>query len=105
MEIEAKFAVTDTTVIEQLKIVETIDAFQIAPGKTVRVRDAYLDTRDRRLLAAGYACRRRKQDGQLLITLKQIRSVEGAIHEREELEIVLPQDVPPAQWRDQQSGG
>ena len=98
MEIEAKFAVTDTTVIEQLKIVETIDAFQIAPGKTVRVRDAYLDTRDRRLLAAGYACRRRKQDGQLLITLKQIRSVEGAIHEREELEIVLPQDVPPAQW-------
>jgi len=98
MEIEAKFAVTDPVVIEQLKNVETIAAFQIASGKTTHVRDTYLDTRDRRLLAVGYACRRRQQSGQLLITLKQIRSVESAIHAREELEIVLSQDAPPAQW-------
>lgn len=100
MEIEAKFAITNATVTEQMKTVESIDAFQIAPGKTIRVHDTYLDTRDRRLLAAGYACRRRKQDNRLLITLKQIRSVEGAIHAREELEIVLSQDVPPAEWSD-----
>lgn len=100
MEIEAKFAITNATVAEQLKTVEGIDTFQIAPGKTIRVRDTYLDTRNRRLLAAGYACRRRKQANQWLITLKQIRSAEGAMHAREELEIVLPQDAPPAEWSD-----
>ncbi len=100
MEIEAKFAITTATAAEQLKTVASIDTFQIAPGKTIRVRDTYLDTRDRRLLAAGYACRQRKQADHWLITLKQIRSVEGAIHAREELEITLPQDTPPAEWSD-----
>ena len=84
MEIEAKFAVTDPTVAEQLNTVETVESFQIAAGKTIRVRDTYLDTADRRLYAAGYACRERKQNRESNLTLKQIKAADAAIHAREE---------------------
>ena len=99
-EIEAKFSVTDELLAQQLRTVETIDRLILTPGKTSRVRDTYLDTRDRRLFTAGYFCRRRKQEDGLLITIKKITNGTGAIHEREELEIKLDKDVPPMQWQE-----
>ena len=99
-EIEAKFAVMDSALAKRLQTVETIDALTLTRNVTTRVHDTYLDTHDRRLLAAGYACRRRQQDSAVLITVKQIKNAPGAIHEREELEIVLNEDVPPAQWQE-----
>ncbi len=98
MEIEAKFAVTNTAIAKQLRSVETIAGMTLTPGDTVRLRDTYLDTRDRRLRAAGFTCRRRQEDDAPLITLKQIGGAHGAIHEREELEVVLAEDGPPHEW-------
>ncbi|MEW5719464.1 MAG: CHAD domain-containing protein, partial [Chloroflexota bacterium] len=36
--------------------------------------------------------------GEILFTVKQLRSTTDAIHRREEFEITLPADQPPAQW-------
>ena len=98
MEIEAKFAVTDAAIAKQLQTVETIAGMTLTSGDTARLRDTYLDTRDRRLLTAGWVCRRRQEDDAPLITVKQIAAARGAIHEREELEVVLAEDAPPREW-------
>jgi len=99
-EIEAKFSVTDELLAQQLQTVETLGALKLSRGKTSRVRDTYLDTPDRKLFAAGYFCRRRKQQAGLLITVKKIVDSVGAIHDREELEIKLDQNAPPSKWQD-----
>lgn len=98
MEIEAKFAVTDAAVAKRLQTVDTIAGMTLTDGATERVRDTYLDTRDRRLLAAGFVCRRRQQNDALLITVKQIDDARGTIHKREELEVILTEDRPPLEW-------
>jgi CHAD domain-containing protein len=99
-EIEAKFVVPDDEIAKQLRAIITIDTLKLTHGVTAHVHDTYFDTADRRLLAAGYASRRRHAapDSAVQITVKQIVDVLGAIHEREELEITLTEDVPPAQW-------
>jgi len=98
MEIEAKFAVVDQEVAKELQNVETADAFRIAPGNISRVRDTYLDTRDRRLLAAGFSCRSRQEGNVHLVTIKQLKKGQSAIQEREEFEISLNRAVPPSEW-------
>jgi CHAD domain-containing protein len=98
MEIEAKFAVTDDAVAKRLQTLETIAGMTLTGAGTDRVRDAYLDTRDRRLFAAGFVCRRRRQNDALLITVKQIDDARGAIHKREELEVLLTEERPPSEW-------
>jgi CHAD domain-containing protein len=100
MEIEAKFAVPDADTFQRLRTVKRLAGFTIAAGKTREVHDTYLDTADRAILAAGYACRRRVQDDSILITLKGLGGAEGAIHRREELEVLLPADQPPSKWPD-----
>jgi CHAD domain-containing protein len=100
MEIEAKFAVPNAETFERLQAVKRLGAFTLAAGQTKHVRDTYSDTADRTILAAGYACRRRVQDDGVLITLKGLGGAEGAVHRRDELEILLPEDLPPAEWPD-----
>jgi CHAD domain-containing protein len=101
MEIEAKFAVTDATLVKRLQTVETIDGLRLTPGVTTRVHDTYLDTQDRRLLVAGFACRKRAtRDGAVIVTVKQITNESTAIHTRAEFEIELNEDAPPTQWQD-----
>lgn len=101
MEIEAKFSVTDDALAEQLRTLERLDSWTLTRGVTMRVHDVYLDTPDRRLLAAGYACRQRRIGRQRahLITLKRIASTSHAIHERDELEITIEDDAPPTEWQ------
>ena len=100
MEIEAKFAVLSQEVFDQLRSVSELAGFSLAPGRSQRLYDTYLDTETRAILAKGYACRRRELEGNLSITLKAVKRVEGAIHRREEWEVQLPADLPPAQWPD-----
>jgi inorganic triphosphatase YgiF len=99
MEIEAKFAVPDAETFRQLKSATHLGGFPLSAGKTGRVHDTYLDTRDHQIFAAGYAFRRRKQAGKILITLKELKTATDSIHRREELELALPDDLPPAQWQ------
>ncbi len=98
MEIEAKFAVPDARTFRELKSATHLGVFALSPGKTKSVHDTYLDTEDRRIFAARYSCRRRKQAGQTLITLKELKTETSSIHRREEHELGLPDDLPPAQW-------
>ncbi|MFN2156956.1 MAG: CYTH domain-containing protein, partial [Anaerolineae bacterium] len=99
MEIEAKFALTSQA-FDRLIEADRIAEYSVGQARTVRVRDTYLDTSQQRLLAAGYACRRRIREGRsdLLITLKGIGDTEGAVHRREELETLLDADQPPEAW-------
>ena len=70
MEIEAKFALPDVGTLERLAQAETLLDFRLGPAVTRTVQDVYLDTPDRRLLAAGYACRRREDGDRILLTVK-----------------------------------
>ena len=102
MEIEAKFSVPDRETFQRLQAAEELAGFALSPGQEEMVDDTYLDTADRQLLAAGYACRRRKQGERLLLTLKELRTATGVIHRREELEVQLPfkRAAPSAEGED-----
>ena len=98
MEIEAKFSVPDAGSYQRLRIVDELAGLVLSAGRLIEVCDTYLDTPKRLLLSAGYACRRREQDGEVLITLKGMRTAEGVIHRREEMEITLPSYRLPQEW-------
>jgi CHAD domain-containing protein len=100
VEIEAKFALPDRASAQRLRGLDRLGDFRLGEGKVCEVSDIYLDTADRRILAAGYACRWREVAGQIVVTLKSISPAQGAVHRRDELETVLLGGAPrePAQW-------
>ena len=98
MEIEAKFALPDTHTFQRLQAVDRLAGFALSAGQVQQVCDTYLDAVGRPILGAGYACRRREQNDGILITLKGLGGVQSAVHRREELEVWIPSDLPPAQW-------
>ncbi len=107
MEVEAKFAVPDARTFQRLQAIEHLADFSLSQGQVKQVRDTYLDTAKRAILASGYACRQRTENADsvareasrsVLITLKGLRGAEGAVHRREELEVFLPSEQPPAHW-------
>ncbi|MFZ5917939.1 MAG: CHAD domain-containing protein [Chloroflexota bacterium] len=101
MEIEAKFSLPDLETFRRLLTIEYLAGFTLSTGRIKKVCDTYLDTADRLVLAAGYACRLRDQDEGLLLTLKGLGHAEGAVHRREELEAALPPGTSPfspADW-------
>jgi len=98
MEIEAKFSVPNLETFDRLKESKQLAGFALSPGQAKQVHDTYLDTEERLILAAGYACRKRRQPEGTLVTLKGLGGAEGAIHRREELEIQLPIYQPPGEW-------
>lgn len=98
MEIEAKFAVPDVATFQQLQAAEHVAGFSLSAHQVQQVRDTYLDTDERLILANGYACRRRETESEVLITLKGLARAEGAIHRRTELEISMPSYAPLQDW-------
>ena len=83
-----------------IRALTRIERYTLAEGRVEAVHDEYIDTQDRALLSAGYACRKRRSKGELRVTVKGLAAVEGEIHRREELEVVLPADTPPVSWPD-----
>ncbi len=53
--------------------------------------DVYFDTADGRILSNGYALRLRTEGDVILVTLKGLGGVGGAIHRRDEQEVLLPE--------------
>ena len=98
MEIEAKFVLPDMDTFQRLQSVDRLGGFTLSADRVKQVRDTYLDTAGRVILRAGYACRRREESEGILITLKGLGGAQGAIHRREELQVLIPSDLPPAQW-------
>jgi len=62
------------------------------------VQDTYLDTAAHNLRAAGYACRLRVQDDEIIVALKSLAGSGGVIHHREELEQYLSEAGVPETW-------
>ena len=98
MEIEAKFALADRAALQRLQTLACLGGFSLLPARVRQVRDTYLDTADRRILAAGYSCRRREQSEGILVTLKALTRPADAVHRRQEWQALLAADMPPAAW-------
>jgi CHAD domain-containing protein len=98
MEIEAKFVLPGAEVLEHLLAVDHLADFALMGEQVKQVKDTYLDTTDRLILAAGFACRQREKDDGVLITLKGLGRAEDGVHRREEYEVLLPARAPPAEW-------
>ena len=90
MEIEAKFAIPNRQIYRELTRERELAGYRVEPIGIIRVADAYYDTPDGRLLAAGYACRIRSSDQGIVATLKGTGNAGGAIHRRDEQEVILP---------------
>jgi CHAD domain-containing protein len=98
MEIEAKFSIPDLQTFKHFQAIDQLADFVLEAGRTKEVHDTYVDTVERKTLAAGYACRIRKMAKGVQATLKGLGGAEGAVHRREELEVELTTSQPPEQW-------
>ena len=105
MEIEAKFSVPDQAAFERLCALEELAGYRLEPAGVKQVYDRYLDTDDRAILRAGYACRlRHKSTGadspsareSLVAALKGLGGADAAsgIHRRAEYEVRVEGDDP-----------
>jgi CHAD domain-containing protein len=100
MEIEAKLVVPDSATVEALRALDSWAGYQLLPGAAVSIIDSYVDTSNRAILAAGFACRLRKKPDGVLVTLKGFGAPVEGIHRREEREISIPAVSAPASWPD-----
>ncbi len=98
MEVEAKYTVADAAALARLAKAPALAGYDIDAGERRRDRDTFLDTADRRFLAAGYYLRRRETGGGVRLTLKQLVTGDAGVLRREELEALVAADVPPAEW-------
>jgi CHAD domain-containing protein len=98
LEVEAKFSVPDEQTYQRLLEVTSLTGYTLEDPVLLRIHDRYADTVEGSILAGGYACRIRQQNDLTFATLKGLGAASGAIHRREELEVELPQPLPPQQW-------
>ena len=100
MEIEAKFTVPDPAVYWHLQIADHVGGYSLSTLDMQSIWDTYLDTKRRRILAAGYSCRRRETNEGSVITLKSLGRAEGPVHRRGEWEQKMAASRRPADWPD-----
>jgi inorganic triphosphatase YgiF len=100
MEIEAKFVIPDKKTCERLQEIDQLAGFLLSAGHVRHIHDVYLDTAQQGIQKAGFACRKREQDGRVVVALKELAEAERFIHRRKEFEVSLPADSPPNQWPD-----
>jgi inorganic triphosphatase YgiF len=100
LEIEAKFRVTRRSTYDRIRALTRIGRYSLLEGRMEKVLDVYMDTTERTLLSAGYACRCREREGALLITVKSVVPPLNDVHRREELEVRIPLGAAPAAWPD-----
>lgn len=84
-EIEAKFIVRRPEQVDEALKVLSAHGFEILErGETTHV-DRYFDTEDWSILAADWACRVRRRDGEDKLTLKSLTGPDGSVFVREEI--------------------
>ena len=98
MEVEAKFRVPDAGRLDRLASASRLVGYDLDAPVARHDSDTFLDTADRRLLAAGYYLRRRENADGVRIALKQVATAEDGVLRREELEQRVAADVPLADW-------
>jgi inorganic triphosphatase YgiF len=100
MEIEAKFNIPDPGTYWSLQTTKDLAGYNLTTQEVRSIRDTYLDTSKRLILAAGYSCRRRTRAASTVMTLKSLEMTEGAIHRRQEYEVTLASALSPGDWPD-----
>ena len=100
MEIEVKLTIPDEGTYRRLQQAGQLAGFKLSPAQIKEVHDSYWDTADLAIKKAGYSCRKREYNGSRIVTLKQLEGAKGAVHRREEFEVSLAGDEPPARWPD-----
>ncbi len=98
MEVEAKYTVANAAALARLAEAPALAGYDVDAGERRRDRDTFLDTADRRFLAAGYYLRRRETGGGVRLTLKQLVTGDAGVLRREELEAQVAAEAPPAEW-------
>ena len=103
MALEARFHIHDPGIFWSLQVIDQLDEYDISTDQIGQIDDAYLDTKKRNLLAAGYICRRREQDKNILITLTKFESIQNSIRKPEMWEVSLENAKNyPVNWPDSQ---
>ena len=97
MEIEAKFA-ADAAALRRLAAADVLAGYTLGRPTRAELHDTYMDTDDEALLRAGYACRLRAGDKGIAIQVKGLSGGGGAVHRREELEVILQKEGAPRDW-------
>ncbi len=98
-EVEVKFLADGREPLESLVRDSHLAGAHLGPPATVTEVDAYLDTADHRLRAAGWAARHRDRGLGPIISLKGPAGGErGAIHRRPELEAPATESLDPDDW-------
>jgi len=104
IETEAKFIIPNPATFNALKSLEQLGSFQFEPLGAKTITDRYLDTANRRFMAAGYAFRLRQAGARQIATLKSLTPASGGVHRRLEFEAKvnseLPQTWPAGQIKD-----
>lgn len=109
MEVEVKYTVLNEDAYTALTQLNRIAGYDVQMGETRNLLDTYFDTSDLRILAARYACRRRRDGHGAHLTLKGLGTVgqspdrgrtAPALHRRTEMAIAITEDVEqdPKRW-------
>lgn len=98
IETVAKFAVPEPGLFWRLQVVTKMAGYRLSTQKTQDVNDIYLDTKNERLLAAGYTCRRRILPAGMSMIVTKLNKTGGLFHRRQKLEVAIPAALPPARW-------
>lgn len=96
MEIEAKLSISDRSTFDRLCQLAALAGYHLEMGRVTQVHDRYLDTADRAILRAGYACRVRRKGPVHVATLKGLggADADSGIHQRAEYEVPVDDDAP-----------
>lgn len=100
MEIEAKYAISDPATFDRLRLGEPAGRYRFVFLSEHDAHDIYLDTAGQHLMHAGWVLRVREgvQPGRAAVTLKSRGRTRGAIHRREEIEMIVPAGTAPEAW-------
>lgn len=88
---ELKFSTTGDVPPDEEELAAALSraGFELGPSTTLYNKDRYFDDARLSLSRAGLAVRRRMSEGRMLATLKTRGRVEGALHDREEIELAM----------------
>jgi triphosphatase len=90
-ELELKFSTPRRDPPDEFELSAALSraGFELGPGTRVDNKDRYFDDPRLSLSRAGLALRRRMSEGRMVATLKTRGTVDGAIHDRDEIELPM----------------
>jgi inorganic triphosphatase YgiF len=100
LEVELKLRAEDEAPLWRLVAIERLGPCALGPPREIPELDRYLDTADRRLAAAGWACRLRTRDGSVRVSLKgpAEHAAGDFVHRRPEIEGPAADDPDASRW-------